>query len=33
MGRSYAWTSAGTRKRITVYGRTRQEVADKMLEA
>jgi integrase len=33
MGRYYAWTSAGTRKRITVYGRTRQEAADKMREA
>ncbi len=33
MGRYYAWTSAGTRKRVTVYGRTRQEAADKMREA
>ena len=33
MGRYYAWTSAGTRKRITVYGQTRQEAADKMREA
>ena len=30
MGRYYAWTSAGTRKRITIYGKTRQEAADKM---
>jgi integrase len=33
MGRFYAWTSSGIRKRITVYGRTRQEAADKMREA
>jgi integrase len=33
MGRYYAWTSAGTRKRITIYGKTRQEAADKMREA
>ncbi|HEY5356183.1 MAG TPA: tyrosine-type recombinase/integrase [Streptosporangiaceae bacterium] len=33
MGRYYAWTSAGTRKRITVYGQTRQEAADRMREA
>jgi hypothetical protein len=33
MGRYYAWTSAGTRKRVTVYGATRQEAADKMREA
>ena len=33
MGRYYAWTSAGTRKRITVYGTTRQEAADRMREA
>ena len=33
MGRYYAWTSAGTRKRVTVYGRTRQEAADRMREA
>jgi integrase len=33
MGRYYAWTSAGTRKRITVYGKTRQEAADKLREA
>jgi hypothetical protein len=24
MGRYYAWTSSGTRKRVTVYGKTRQ---------
>ena len=33
MGRYYAWTSAGTRKRITIYGKTRQDAADKMREA
>ena len=33
MGRYYAWTSAGTRKRITIYGKTRQEAAEKMREA
>ena len=33
MGRYYAWTSAGTRKRITIYGKSRQETADKMREA
>ena len=33
MGRFYAWTSAGTRKRVTVYGNTRQEAADRMREA
>ena len=33
MGRYYAWTTAGTRKRVTVYGRTRQEAADRMREA
>lgn len=33
MGRYYAWTSAGTRKRITVYGKTRQEAADNMRAA
>jgi integrase len=33
MGRYYAWTSAGTRKRVTIYGKTRQEAADKMREA
>jgi integrase len=33
MGRFYAWTSAGTRKRITVYGRTRKEATEKMREA
>jgi hypothetical protein len=33
MGRYYAWTTTGTRKRVTVYGRTRQEAADRMREA
>jgi Phage integrase, N-terminal SAM-like domain len=33
MGRFYAWTSSGTRKRITVYAKTRQQAADKMREA
>jgi len=33
MVRYYAWTSAGTRKRVAVYGKTRQEAADKMREA
>ena len=33
MGRFYAWTTAGTRKRITVYGRTRQQVTERMREA
>ncbi len=33
MGRYYAWTTAGTRKRVTIYGTTRQETADKMREA
>jgi integrase len=33
MARFYAWTSAGTRKRITVYGRTRQEATERMREA
>jgi len=33
MGRYYAWTSAGTRKRVNAYGKTRQEAADKMREA
>ena len=32
MGRFYAWTSAGTRKRVTVYGRTRQEATARMRE-
>jgi integrase len=32
MGRFYAWTTAGTRKRITVYGRTRKEATEKMRE-
>ena len=33
MGRYYAWTSAGARKRITVYGKTRRDSADNMREA
>ncbi len=33
MGRYYAWTSSGTRKRITVYGKTRQQAAERMREA
>jgi integrase len=33
MARYYAWTSAGTRKRITIYGKTRQQAADRMREA
>lgn len=33
MARYYAWTSSGTRKRISIYGKTRQEAADKMREA
>lgn len=33
MGRFYAWTPTGTRKRITVYGRTRKEATEKMREA
>ena len=33
MGRFYAWTTAGSRKRITVYGRTRQQVTERMREA
>jgi integrase len=33
MGRFYAWTTAGTHKRITVYGRTRQQVIERMREA
>jgi integrase len=33
MGRYYAWTAAGSRKRVTVYGQTRQEAADRMREA
>jgi integrase len=33
MGRFYAWTSAGTRKRITVYGKTRQQAAANMRSA
>jgi integrase len=33
MGRFYAWTTAGTYKRIAVYGRTRQEATARMREA
>jgi integrase len=33
MARYYAWTTAGTRKRITIYGKTRQEAAERMREA
>jgi len=33
MGRFYAWTTGGTRKRITVCGRTRQQVIERMREA
>jgi hypothetical protein len=33
MGRYYAWTSTGARKRVAVYGKTRQEAADRMREA
>jgi Phage integrase, N-terminal SAM-like domain len=33
MGRFYVWTTAGTRKRITVYGRTRQQATELMREA
>jgi integrase len=33
MARFYAWTSAGTRKRITVYGHTRQQATERMREA
>src|SRR5436190_231495 len=33
MARYYAWTSSGTRKRITIYGKTRQEAAERMREA
>jgi integrase len=33
MGRFYAWTSSGTVKRITVYGRTREQVTAKMRDA
>jgi integrase len=32
MGRFYAWTTTGTHKRITVYGRTRKEATEKMRE-
>lgn len=33
MGRFYAWTSSGTVKRITVYGKTREQVTAKMHDA
>ena len=33
MGRFYAWTAAGTRKRVTVYGATRKQAADRLREA
>ncbi len=33
MGRFYGWTSTGTRKRVTVYGSTRREVAEKLRQA
>ena len=33
MGRFYVWTTAGTHKRITVYGRTRQQAIERMREA
>ena len=33
MGRFYAWTAAGTRKRVTVYGSTRKQAADRLREA
>jgi integrase len=33
MGRYYAWTTAGTRKRVTIYGKTRKDAADRMREA
>jgi integrase len=32
MGRFYAWTSAGTRKRVTIYAATRKQAADRMRE-
>jgi integrase len=32
MGRLYAWTSAGTRKRVTIYAATRKQAADRMRE-
>lgn len=33
MGRYYAWTTSGTRKRVTIYGKTRQETAERTREA
>jgi integrase len=33
MGRYYAWTSAGTRKCVAVYGATRQQAAARLREA
>jgi hypothetical protein len=33
MGRFYAWTAAGTRKRVTVHGTTRRQAADRLREA
>lgn len=33
MGRYYAWTASGTRKRVTVYGATRRQAADRMRQA
>jgi hypothetical protein len=30
MGRYYAWTSSGIRKRVTVYGKTRQQAAERI---
>jgi integrase len=33
MGRFYAWTAAGTRKRVSVYGATRKQAADRLREA
>ena len=33
MGRFYAWTASGARKRVTVYGTTRQQVTNRLREA
>ena len=33
MARYYAWTASGTRKRVTVYGATRKQAADRMRQA
>ena len=33
MARYYAWTTTGTRKRITIYAATRQEAADQLRQA